>query len=125
MGASVGDDLVVEAEAKVYFVKKECSNTSGGNVFLCGIENYPLSKPMVDHDQKGIEAGGDRKVSDEVTRELLEGAGCGRADGGEWWNGRMGIGLVLLASSTACDILVNVGGKAGPPEFGCNELAGF
>ena len=58
MGASVRDDLVVEAEVKVYFVEKECGNALGGDVFLRGAENHPLSKPMVDHDQKGIEAGG-------------------------------------------------------------------
>ena len=56
--ALVGDDFVVEAKAKVYFVEKECGNAFGSDVFLCGTENYPLHKPMVDHNQKGIKAGG-------------------------------------------------------------------
>ena len=75
MGASVRDDFVIKAKAKVDFVEKERGNTFSSDVFLCGAENYPLCKPMVDHNQKGIEAGGDREVSDEVTGDLLEGAG--------------------------------------------------
>ena len=67
MGASVRDDFVIEAKAKVYFVEKECGNAFGGDVFLCGTENYPLSKPMVDHDQKGIEASRTGEVGDKVT----------------------------------------------------------
>ena len=58
MWASIRDDLVVEAETKVHFVEKECGDTLGGDVFLCRTENHPFSKPMVDHDQKGIETGG-------------------------------------------------------------------
>ena len=67
MGASVRDDFVVEAAAKVYFVEKECSNAFRGDVLLHGTENHPLSKPMVNHDQKGIEAGGRGEVGDKVT----------------------------------------------------------
>ena len=67
MGASVRDDFVIEAEVKVYFVEKECGNAFGSDVFLHGTENHPLSKPMVDHDQKEIEAGGRGEVGDKVT----------------------------------------------------------
>ena len=67
MGASVRDDLVVEAKAKVYFVEEECGNAFSSDVFLCGTENHPLSKPMVDHNQKGIKAGGRGGVGDKVT----------------------------------------------------------
>ena len=125
MGSSVGDDFVIEAKAKVYFVEKQRHNAFGSDVFLCGAENYPLHKPMVDHDQKGIEAGGDREVSDKVTGDLLEGAGRGGADGGEWGNSRMGVGLVLLAGCTSLDIFADIGGEAGPPEFCSDKLAGF
>ena len=104
LGASVGDDFVVETEAKVYFVKKECSNTFGGNVFLRRAENHPLCKSIVDHDQKGIEASGRGKVGDKITGDLLEGTGCRGANGGEWGNGGMGIGFVLLAGSAALNI---------------------
>ena len=67
LGASVGYDFVIEAKAEVDFVEKECSNSFGGNVFLHGTKNHPLSKPMVNHDQKGIEAGGRGEVGDKVT----------------------------------------------------------
>ena len=84
-----------------------------------------LSKPMVDHDQKGIEAGGRGEVGDKVTGDLLEGAGHRGANGGERQDGRVGVGLVVLAGCTAFDILADVGGEAGPPELGCDKLSGF
>ena len=95
--ASVRDDLVIEAETEIHFVEKECGDTFGCDVFLCRTENHPLSKPMVDHDQKGIETGRRREVSDKITRDLLEGAGCRGADGGERRDGGMRVRLVLLA----------------------------
>ena len=98
MRASIRDDFIVETEAKVYFVKKECGNAFRGDVFLRGTENYPLSKPMVNHDQKGIEAGGRWEVGDKVAGDLLEGARGGGVNRGERWDGRVGICLVLLAS---------------------------
>ena len=125
MGASVRDDLVVKAEAKVYFVEKECGNAFGSDIFLCGTENYPLCKPMVDHNQKGIEAGREREVSDKVTGDLLEGAGRRGANGSERRDSGMGISFVLLAGRAALNVFADVGGEAGPPEFGCNELSGF
>ena len=125
MGASVRDDFVVEAKVEVYFVEKECGDAFGSDVFLHGTENHPLSKPMVDHNQKGIEAGRRWKVSDKVIRDLLEGPGGGRPDGGEWWDSGMGIGFVLLAGRAALNVFTDVGGKAGPPEFGCDKLVGF
>ena len=125
MGSSIRDDLVIEAEAKVYFVEKERGNAFSGDVFLCGTENHPLSKPMVDHDQKGIEAGGRGEVGDKVTGELLKGAGGGGANRSEWRDGGVGICFVLLAGRAALDVLADVGGEAGPPEFCCDELTSF
>ena len=52
---------------------------------------------MVDHDQKGIKTIGKGKVGDEITGDLLEGAGAGGWNGEEWGSGRMGVHLVLLA----------------------------
>ena len=78
-------------------MKKECGNAFGGDGFLCRAENHPLCKAMVDHNQKGIEAGGRGEVSDTVAGDLLEGPGGGGADGSEQGNGWMGISLVLLA----------------------------
>ena len=37
----------------------------------------------------------------------------------------MGVGLVLLAGSTAFNIFADVGGETGPPRFRCNKLSGF
>ena len=98
-------------------MEKECSDPFSSDVFLCGTENHPLSKPMVNHDQKGIEAGRRGEVSDKATGDLLEGAGRGGANGGERRDGRVGVGFVLLAGCTAFDILADVGGQARPPEF--------
>ena len=106
-------------------MEKECSNAFRSVVFLSGTENHPLSKPMVDHDQKGIETGGRGEVGDKVAGDLLEGAGCGGVNGGERRDGRVGIGLVLLAGGTALNIFADVGGETGPPELSCNKLSGF
>ena len=125
LGSTVGDNFVVKAEAKVYFVEKEHGNALSGDVLLCGTENHPLSKPMVDHDQKGIETSRRREVGDKVARDLLERAGCGGANGGERWDGRVGIGLVLLAGGAAFNVFADVGGEAGPPEFQRDELSSF
>ena len=80
---------------------------------------------MVDHDQKGIEASGKGEVGDGVMGDLLEGSEGGGANGGKWGNGRMGIGFVLLAGCTALNIFTNIGSKARPPKFSCDELASF
>ena len=106
MGTSVGDDFVIEAKVKVYFVEKECGSAFGGDVFLRGTKNHPLSKPMVDHNQKGIEASRRGKVCDKITGDLLEGSGGRGVNGGEQGDGRMGIGFVLLAGRAALDICI-------------------
>ena len=121
----VRDDFVVETKAEVHFMKKECGNAFGHNILFCGTENYSLSKSMVDHDQKGIKTGGDGEISDEVAGDLLERVGGRGANGGEWGNSGMGVGLILLAGCATFDVFMDIGGKTGPPEFGCNELLGF
>ena len=108
LGASIGDDFVIKTKAKVYFVEKECSNAFGGDIFLCRAENHPLSKPMVDHNQKGIEAGGRGEVGDEVTGDLLERTGCRGSNGGERGNSGMCICFVLLAGRAALDIFADI-----------------
>ena len=52
---------------------------------------------MVDHNQKGIKTIRKGKVSDQITGDLLEGAGAGGWDGKKWRSGRVGVDLVLLA----------------------------
>ena len=63
----------------------------GGDDFLCGAENYPLCKAMVNHNQQRIKARGSGEVSDEVTGGLLEGTGGVRLNWGEWRNGGVGV----------------------------------
>ena len=36
-------------------MKEQGCNPFGGDGFLCGTENYPLSKPMVNHNQERIQ----------------------------------------------------------------------
>ena len=57
-------------------MEKEGSYPLGGDCFLGGAENYPLCKAMVDHDQQRIKTRGSREVSDQIIRDLLEGARC-------------------------------------------------
>ena len=72
---------------------------------------------MVNHDQKGIETIGKGKVGDQITGDLLKGAGAGGRNGEEWGTGRMGVDLVLLARGTSADITMNVRGEARPPKL--------
>ena len=61
---------------EAYFVKEKGSYPFGSDGFLSGAENYLLHKAMVNHDQQGIEARGDREVGDKITGDLLEGVRC-------------------------------------------------
>ena len=80
---------------------------------------------MVNHDQKGIKTIGKGKVGDQITGDLLEGAGAGRWNGEKWGSGGMGVNLVLLARRTSADITADVRGKAWPPKLRSNKLASF
>ena len=55
-------------------MEKEGGNSLGGDRFLGGAKNHPLSKSMVYHNQERVKARGDREISDEITRDLLKGA---------------------------------------------------
>ena len=55
-------------------MEKEGGYLFCGDCFLSGVENYPLCKAMVDHDQQGVKARGEGEVGDQVARDLLEGA---------------------------------------------------
>ena len=121
----IRDDLVVEPEVEVYFMKEKGDYPFGSDRFLSGAENYPLHKAMVDHDQQRIEAGGKGEVSDEVTRDLLEGARCMGFDRGERGNSGVHVGLILLAQGTAFNVLLHELCETWPPEFRGDELVGF
>ena len=67
LSASVRDDFVKKSKTKEDFVEKEGGDSFGGDRFLGRAKNYPLSKPMVYHDQERIETRGDREVRDKIT----------------------------------------------------------
>ena len=66
------EDFVKKSKTKEDFVEEKGGNPFSGDGFLCRAKNYPLSKPMVYHDQERIEARGDGKIGDEITGDLLE-----------------------------------------------------
>lgn len=72
METLIRNDFVIKFKVKEYSEEKEGCNILGSNRFLGGVENRPLSKPMVYHDQKGIKAGRRRKISDEIAKDLLK-----------------------------------------------------
>ena len=120
MEASVGYYFVIKTEVKEDFVKEEVGNSFHGDGFLGGVENHPLSKPMVNHNQKCVKAGGGGKVGDEITENLLEragGSGVNRSEGG---NSGVGVGFVLLANHTLFNIFLHKRYKTRPPELGGN-----
>ena len=55
-------------------LEKDLSDVRSGGGFVARVENYPLRKTMVYHDQDGIIAVGEREVGDEIHGDLLEGA---------------------------------------------------
>ena len=125
LGTTIGDNFIKKPEAKEDLVEKEGCDPFGGDGFLGGAQNYPLSKSMVYHDHERVEARGDREVRDKIAGDLLKRA---RGDGFNGRKGRYGgvcISLVLLAEGAALDIAADERGEAGPPEFGGNQLTRF
>ena len=70
--ALVGDDFVKKSKAKEDFVEEKGGNPFGGDGFLRGAKNHPLSKSMVYHDQERIKAQGEGKIGDKITGDLLK-----------------------------------------------------
>lgn len=89
----------------------------GGDGFLRGTENHPLSKPMVDHDQERIKAIGQGEIGDKVTGNLLKWSRARGGNGEQWGNGGMGIDLILLAGGATFNVLSDELSKSWPPEF--------
>ena len=122
---SIGDDLVVESEAEIYFVEKEGGYSLGSDGFLGRAENYPLCKAMVDHDQQRVKARGNGEVGDQVTRDLLEGARGVQFDRGQRGDGGVRVRFVLLARGAAFDVFSHKVCETQPPELRGNKLASF
>ena len=75
LGASIRYNFVEKSEAEEDFVEEEGSNPFSGDGFLGRAKNHPHSKPMVYHDQERIKTCRQGKICDEITGDLLEGAG--------------------------------------------------
>ena len=88
---TIRDDLVVKPKVEVDLVEKEGGDPFCSDRFLGGAENYPLCKPMVNHNQERVKAREDQKVSDEITRDLLKGSRGKGPDGGERWDSGVGV----------------------------------
>jgi len=117
---TIGDDLVVESVVEEDFVEEKGSDSFGGDGFLSGAENYPLSKAMVYHDQERIKACGGREIGDEIAGDLLEGSRGRGFNRGKWRYGGVCVGFILLAGGAAFYVFSNVGCEARPPEFRSN-----
>ena len=63
---------------------------------------------MVNHDQKGIKTIGKGEVGDQVTRDLLKGAGAGGWNREKRGVRRMGVDFVLPARGAPADITPDV-----------------
>ena len=112
MWSMIGDDFVIEAKYFEYFGEEQGGDSSGIDSFLGRVENYPLSKPMVNHDKKGTKTIRKGEVGDQIAGDLLKGAGARGWNREERRSGWMCVDLVLLARSTALDITVDIGGEA-------------
>ena len=123
MWSMIGDDFVIEAKSFEYFGEEQGGDSGSIDGFLGRAENYPLSKPMVDHDQKGIKTIRKGEVGDQIAGDLLKGAGARGQNREERRLGWMCVDLVLLARSTALNITVDIGGEARPPKLRSNKLA--
>ena len=94
---------------------KDVSNVGCGGSFVARVENYPLRKTMIYHDQNRIKAMGEGEVCDEVHRDLLEGMDALQRDRGKWGVGGMGIDLIGLACGATHDEFSDESGHARPP----------
>ena len=117
MQSLVRDDLIIKTKSFEYFGEEQGGDSGGVNSFLGRAENYPLSKPMVNHDQKGIKTIRKGKVGDQIAGDLLKGVGPGRWNGEKWRPRRVCINLMLLAGGASTDIAMDIRGEAWPPKF--------
>ena len=125
MWSTIRDNFIIETESFEDFGEEQGGDSSSIDGFLCRVENYPLSKPMVNHNQKSIKTARKGKVGDEVAGDLLKRAGAqgwnGKEGGSQW----MHIDFMLLTGCASMDIAANVRGKAQPSKLRGNELASF
>ena len=73
--SSIRDASIMEAKTREYSREKERGYPGGVYSFVTRKVNYPLTKPMVDHDHYRIKSGGGWKAGDEIHGDLGEGSG--------------------------------------------------
>ena len=56
LGFSVGDDSVMKAELEKDMLKKDFGDVHHGGSLVARVENYPLRKAMVYHNQNRVKA---------------------------------------------------------------------
>ena len=81
MRASIRDKFVMEAESEENFGEKEFGDSGGIYRFVTRGVNYPLTKPMVDHDHYGIKTPRWGKTGDKIHGDLLKWTGGGGSEG--------------------------------------------
>jgi hypothetical protein len=104
--------------------EKEFGDAFCGDGFVTGTENYPLHKPMVDHNHDRIKTRGDGEVGNEVNGELSERVGRGGGDRDKRWCRGVGVDFHLLASSTTVNVVANKSPHGRPPVQAFNKLFG-
>ena len=104
--------------------KEELGYSYSVNAFGTRGENYPLCKAMVNHNQQEIMAGGWRKISDKIDRELLKWKEDRRRNWREWGTCGMTIHFVSLTSGVTCDKGIDKRGEAWPPKVMFNNSFG-
>ena len=94
-------------------MEKESCDPFCSDSFLHGTKDHPLSKPMVNHDQKRIKAIRRWEVCDEVTGDLLKWVRGDRVDGSKRGSGGICVGFVLLTNGTTITYLQTDGARLG------------
>ena len=115
LGSSVRDNSVMKTELGEDVLEEDFSDVHHRGSFVARVENYPLQKTMVYHDQNRIVAVGDGKVSNEVHGNLLERVGAFGGNRGKQGVGWMDVDLVGLTHGASGDESPDEGSHAGPP----------
>ena len=77
---------------------------------------------MVDHDNHRVKTIDGGKVSDEVHRKVLEGAGSLEGKGSDGWDCRMDEYLVCLTNCASRDVFLDIDGEIMLLVLHCHNL---
>jgi hypothetical protein len=125
LGATIRDNLVIEAEPSVHVFEEKFRYPFHSDSFQARHDNYLLCKAVVDHDHDRVEPPRRRQISDEVDRQGGKGHGGSRGNGDQRRGHRVGIGFHLLTKGATLNIFTDIGAKARPPKVTLNKLLRF